>query len=129
MKHSESPPRGGRGKVKFAAAVGGALAGAVGGFFGAGGGAVLVPVFTRWAKIEDRRAYASTVAVILPLCAVSAAVYFRSAPPDIMTAAPYLAGGLIGGFIGGRIFKNIPVNVLRKAFGLMLVYCGIRCFL
>ncbi|MDR0863198.1 MAG: TSUP family transporter, partial [Oscillospiraceae bacterium] len=57
-------------KMKFAVA--GALAGAANGLFGAGGGIFLVPLFTRWAKLEDKRAYATSVAVILPLSIVSA---------------------------------------------------------
>ena len=112
--------------IKTKSAIGGILAGAVGGFFGAGGGALLIPVFTRWAKIEDKRAYASAVAVMLPLCAVSAVVYFLKAAPDLTQAAPYLIGGLLGGFIGGRVFKKVPMEILRKAFGLLLIFSGIR---
>ena len=53
----------------------GALAGIANGFFGAGGGMVLVPLFTRWIKMEDKTAFATSLAVILPLSVVSVIIY------------------------------------------------------
>ena len=53
----------------------GALAGFINGFFGAGGGMVLVPLLLWLVRLEDKAAFSSAVAVILPLCAVSIAVY------------------------------------------------------
>ena len=46
----------------------GGLAGLVYGFFGGGGGSVLVPLLTRLCRLDQRRAFATSVAVILPLC-------------------------------------------------------------
>ena len=46
----------------------GALAGAANGFFGGGGGSVLVPLLTGRCGMDQRRAFATSVAVILPLC-------------------------------------------------------------
>ena len=63
-------------KSKVKRAVTGALAGAANGFFGSGGGLFLVPLFTRWLHMEQKKAFATSVAVILPLSAVSLAVYF-----------------------------------------------------
>ena len=37
-----------------------------------------------------------------------------------------LLGGLLGGWLGGRLFKNIPMDWLRRGFGLLLLYGGIR---
>ena len=52
----------------------GALAGLANGLFGSGGGLFLVPLFNGWAKLPQRKAFATSVAVILPLSLVSAAV-------------------------------------------------------
>ena len=46
----------------------GALAGFINGFFGAGGGMVLVPLLLWLVRLEDKAAFSSAVAVILPLC-------------------------------------------------------------
>ncbi len=110
-------------------AVAGALAGALNGFFGAGGGMLLVPLLTRWVKMDEQKAFATSVFIILPLCAVSAAVYLLRFGIDFTQALPYLLGGLIGGFIGGCCFKNIPTALLHRAFGLLLIYGGVRSLL
>ena len=78
----------------------GALAGAANGFFGAGGGLFLVPLFTKWCGMEEKQAFATSVAVIFPLCALSAAVYY----------------------VRGTLW-------LRRAFALLILYGGIRAVL
>ena len=110
-------------------AVTGALAGAANGFFGSGGGLFLVPMFTKWLGLEQKRAFATSVAVILPLSAVSLVIYFFRGGVDFLYALPFLLGGLAGGVISGRIFKKMPVTLLRRAFGLLILYGGIRAVL
>jgi len=111
-------------KLKSAAA--GAAAGIINGLCGGGGGMVLVPLLTRWIKLEDRSALATSVAVMLPLSLVSAAVYIFRGGVDIMAALPYLAGGLVGGFVGGKVFKSVPPALLHKILGLFIIYGGVR---
>ena len=68
------------GKLPFALA--GGAAGLANGFFGGGGGSVFVPLLTRTCGLNQRQAFATSVAVILPLCVLSAAVYlFRGGLP------------------------------------------------
>lgn len=104
----------------------GGLAGLANGFFGGGGGSILVPVLTRYCKLDQRRAFATSVAVILPLCVLSVAVYFVRGGLDFMTALPYLIGGTIGGWLGGKWFKGVRMDWLRRAFGLLLIYGGVK---
>lgn len=113
--------------VKFA--VTGGLAGAANGFFGAGGGMFLVPLLVRWCGIEERRAFATSVAVIFPISIVSVIIYWMQGSLDWRSALPYLAGGLAGGLIAGRIFKKIKLVWIRRAFGVLIVYGGIRSVL
>ena len=101
--------------------VAGGLAGLTNGFFGGGGGSVLVPVLTRYCGLEQRQAFATSVAVILPLCLLSVAIYLFRGGLDIVTALPYLIGGTVGGWAGGRWFKGMKINWLRRGFGLLLI--------
>ena len=94
----------------------------VNGLFGGGGGIPLLVLLTKWAKLDEKEAFATCVAVILPFCVVSAAVYFLRGGFPLVHALPYLAGGLIGGYIGGRVFKNVPNIWLRRIFALFLLY-------
>ncbi|MBE6990751.1 MAG: sulfite exporter TauE/SafE family protein [Ruminococcaceae bacterium] len=107
----------------------GLAGGAVNGLFGGGGGMVLLPLLTRWCGVEPRRAFAGCVAVVLPLCALSAAVYGWRGALDWAAAWPYLAGGFIGGLIGGRVFEAVPVTWLRRLFAVFALYGGVRYLL
>ena len=100
----------------------GLLAGAANGFFGAGGGLFLVPLFTRWLHLEQRRAFATSVAVVLPLSVAALVSYALEGGVDVGAALPYLAGGLVGGWIGGKIFEKVPVVWLKRAFALLILY-------
>lgn len=114
-------------KAKYA--VIGALAGAANGFFGAGGGLFLVPLLAAWVGAEQRKAFATSVAVILPLSAVSVAVYLLRGGLDVRAAWPYLLGGAVGGLIAGRVFHKANLVWLRRAFGALLLYGGVRAVL
>ena len=107
----------------------GASAGLINGLLGGGGGSVLVPALTRGCGMEQRRAFATSVAVILPLCALSAGIYLLQGGLDLAAALPYLAGGTLGGWAGGRWFKGVRIDWLRRVFGLLLIYGGVRSLL
>ena len=116
-----------RSKWRFVLA--GAAAGLTNGFFGGGGGSVLVPLLTRGCHMEQRRAFATSVAVILPLCLLSVTIYFMRGGLDFGAAWPYLLGGTAGGWLGGRLFRGIRVDWLKRGFGLLLILSGIRSLL
>ncbi len=110
------------------AAAGGA-AGLINGFFGGGGGMILVPLLTGKCGLSQQKAFATSVAVVAPLCAMSAGIYFLRGEMDLRLSLPYLAGGLVGGLIGGRVFKRISARWLRRGFGLLILYGGVRALL
>lgn len=107
----------------------GAAAGLTNGFFGGGGGSVLVPMLTRVCGLDQRRAFATSVAVILPLCALSGS---RLSPPGRTGSLrrPALSHrGTVGGWAGGRLFKGVRLPWLKRGFGALLIWGGLRCLL
>ena len=115
-------------KLRWYALAGGA-AGVVNGFFGGGGGMVLVPLLAGKCGLDQRKAFATSVAVIAPLCALSAGIYWFRGGLDPAAALPYAVGGLIGGLIGGRVFRKLSMVWLRRVFALLILYGGVRAFL
>lgn len=111
------------------AAVAGGLTGIVNGIFGAGGGMLLVPLLLRWLKIDDKKALATSVAIILPLCALSAAVYLANNSLSNVNPWPFLLGGLAGGILAGLTFGKLNADWLRRAFALLVLYGGVRALL
>lgn len=116
-------------RKKWKYAIAGGLAGTANGFFGGGGGSVLVPVLTGYCKLDQRKAFATSVAVILPLCVLSVIIYCFRGGLDVMVAMPYLIGGAAGGWAGGKWFRGVKLPWLKRAFGLLLIYGGVRSFL
>ena len=107
----------------------GICAGAVYGLLGAGGGMILVPLLSGKCGLDRQKAFATSVAIIAPLCALSAAIYWYRGALDFGAALPYLLGGLMGGLIGGRVFKKLSVKWLRRVFALLILYGGLKALL
>ena len=114
---------------KWKSRAAGAAGGLINGLFGGGGGMVLLPLLTRWQGLKAKDGFATCVAVILPVCCVSAAVYLWQERPPLSGLWPYLAGGLAGGLIGGATFEKVPARALKVIFGLFLLYAGVRYLL
>ena len=112
---------------KYTAA--GFAAGIVNGLFGAGGGLILVWLYRRWDPQHPKQAFACSVAVIAPLCALSFALIQLHAPVPLAPVLPYLAGGAVGGIFSGRALQRLSVTLLRRIFGLFLIYGGLSALL
>ena len=98
--------------MNWPAQIAGGAAGLANGLFGGGGGMVFLPILSRFGRLEQRKLYATCVGVIFPVCLVSAAVYIFRGGVSLLTALPYLAGGLIGGFLGGKLYGKVSTKFL-----------------
>ncbi len=107
----------------------GTAAGFANGLFGGGGGMVFLPLMSRSSALSQRQLFATCVAVIFPVCGASAAIYFFRAQISLLTALPYLLGGLAGGFLGGRFYGKVSTRFLKWLFAGFLFYAGVRYLL
>ena len=105
----------------------GGLAGLANGLFGGGGGSVLVPLLTRGCGLDQRKAFATSVAVILPLCVLSVAIYFFRGGLDwrvaLAAAILLVIVTLVTDFIAlGTITVSVagPVGLWIAGSGLMV---------
>jgi uncharacterized membrane protein YfcA len=100
--------------------------GAVNGFFGGGGGLLCVPVLSGVLKLPAKQAHATAILVILPLSAVSAAVYAFSGSWEWGTGLSAMAGITAGGILGALLLKKLPGKIIGVVFALMMIGAGIR---
>lgn len=114
---------------KWPARIAGGAAGLANGLFGGGGGMVFLPILSRWGGLKSRQLYATCVAVIFPVCAVSAAIYLWRGGMNWASALPYLVGGLLGGWLGGKLYGRVSTKVLKWIFVAFLFYAGVRYLL
>ena len=113
-------------KHKFGPYVAGALAGAVNGLFGAGGGMLLLPVLEKTTDLKEKERFACAVCIILPLSLVSAGVYLLRGGSFAAESVPYLIGGALGGVIAGLALKKISALWLHRLLGVFILWGGIR---
>jgi len=115
---------------KHAAAFVGTVAGVANGFFGAGGGSILVPGLEKFIPLETHKAHATALAVMLPLSAVSVIVYSFSGKVDVnwLTVLYVSLGGVAGGIIGAKLLSKLSAAWLNILFGLFLAAGAIRMF-
>lgn len=106
--------------------IAGAAAGAVTGLFGAGGGMVLIPLLTLLTDLKEEELFASSIAVILPLCTVSLIYSAMEAPLPWQSALPYLMGSGAGGILAGKLAGKIPSAWLHRSLGVLILWGGIR---
>ncbi len=107
----------------------GAAAGAANGLFGAGGGLIAVPLLIGWMKIPEKNAYATSLAVMVPISMVSLTVYALRGGLVTENTLWYLVGGTVGGVAAGLLFRRIPVQWLRWAMAGFLLYGGVKAVL
>jgi len=128
MKNKKKTSLNGENKVKksfFLFFLGGII-GIINGFFGGGGGVVGVPVLEKFLKIENKKAHATCLAVILPLSIISAGVYVYSGIIDSKLFMFIGSGVILGGVVGSLLLKILPAKIVRIIFALLLLVGGVR---
>lgn len=104
----------------------GIVAGLVNGLFGSGGGTIVVPSLVLFMDLEDHKAHATAISIILPLTIISTIIYLFKNTIPFKLSLYVMMGGVIGSYIGAKSLNKIPVNILRKIFGSVIFYTAIR---
>jgi uncharacterized membrane protein YfcA len=116
-------------KLKFKAilkgGVSGFVAGVLNGLLGAGGGMIIVPILEK-NGLKPAQAHATSIAIILPLCIVSVFIYVQKNSFTINDALPFIPSGIAGAILGSLLLPHIPAKLLRRIFGLFMLYAGYK---
>ena len=105
----------------------GFAAGILNGLFGAGGGMVVVPMLEK-DGIEAKKAHATSIAIILPLTVITSFLYLSGGRFVFSDAMLYIPSGIVGAVCGALFLKKIPNDVLRRVFGLVMLWAAVRPF-
>ena len=87
---------------------------------------IVVPLLCSVMKLEEKKAHATAVAVILPVSIVSAVVYLMKVPYDIPSGLFVTLGVVSGGVIGSYLLKVAPTGVVSIVFSLMMLVGGVK---
>lgn len=103
-----------------------AFVGFVNGFFGGGGGMLLVPMLEKVLKVPVKKSHATAIAIILPVSVAGAITYLISGYFDL---APFLgvSGGCVaGGIAGALLLKKLPSGAVGVAFSLIMIGVAVK---
>ena len=98
--------------------------GVVNGFFGAGGGMLVVPIFEHSLNLETKNAHATAVLTIFPLCIISAITYLINGTSININILPVTVGVLIGGIIGSILLTNLNNKFINFLFDIVMIIAG-----
>jgi len=104
----------------------GAVAGAISGLLGVGGGLFKMPGMTLAMNIPFKVAAATSNFMIGVTAAAGAYVYFARGDLDPQLAAPLVVGVFAGALLGSSILSRLPARRLQGAFALLLALLGSR---
>ena len=83
------------------------------GLFGVGGGLLMVPLLMWWARMDQRRATATSLLAIVPTGIVGAIGYGIGGQIDVLAGIIIGAGAIAGAPVGTWLLRRLPISWLR----------------
>lgn len=87
---------------------------------GMGGGTILIFLLTFFMGIDQHIAQATNLIFFIPASIVAIIVNIKNKNLDIKNGIIIAIFGILGAIIGANISLNMPVNILKKCFGIFL---------
>jgi hypothetical protein len=108
----------------------GTVAGIFGGMFGIGGGTILIPALVYLFGLTQHQAQGTTLAVLVPPIGLLAALrYWQAGNVKLSMAAFICLGFFLGGYLGAHWIQNLPDPMLKKMFGIYLLFIALNMIL
>lgn len=95
------------------------------GYFGIGGGFLVVPGLLFSTGVDMLRAVGTSLLAVGTFGVVGAATYAVYGDVDIIISLLYLIGGIGGGYAGSAIASRMPRQTLRKVFAIIIILVAI----
>jgi uncharacterized membrane protein YfcA len=105
----------------------GVLAGVFAGMFGIGGGLVIVPALAILYGMRQHAAVGTSLgALLLPVGALSAWVYWRNGNLNIRYSMLLAVGLVLGAYLGAKLVEPVSDLTLRRMFGAFMLVVSIK---
>lgn len=107
----------------------GMAAGLLSGLLGLGGAIIIIPALIMVLGYSQQMAQGTALMMmVLPVGALAAYQYYQKGFVDIKASIIMAVLFFVGGYLGARFATNIPQDVLRKSFAVMLVLIAVKMF-
>ena len=104
------------------------LAGVINGLLGAGGGMLTVTILKKLG-LSQKKAHATSICVILPICIFSSFIYLSKNIVTLNQSFPYLPFCILGAICGAFVLSKINQKLLKKIFGIFVIWAASQLLL
>lgn len=105
----------------------GIIAGILSGLLGIGGAVFIIPALVLFLGFSQQTAQGTTLLMMVPpIGALAAFQYYKEGTVDIKVAGILAVGFLIGGYFGGKYANQIPQDILKKLFAILLLIIAFK---
>jgi uncharacterized membrane protein YfcA len=110
----------------FALVLIGTAAGLIAGFFGVGGGLIIVPALVYFAGFSQHLATGTSLAILLPPVGLGAVLeYYRNGRVDVRAAVVIALCMFAAAWFSARLANRINPLHLKLAFGIFVILAGV----
>ena len=102
----------------------GVLLGGANSLFGGGGGMIAVPLLVK-TGLDEKRAHATAILLILPVSLLSFVLYTLQGFYDAQVLIPTAIGVTFGGALGARLLGKLPVKAVNITFAILQAVAGV----
>lgn len=94
-----------------------------------GGGTLLVPALVFFSAVQQHTAQGVSLASFLPTALVAVITHYRQGNVKFRLAGTLIIGSISGAIIGATIASNFSPQLLKKIFGVFLIFMGLYEYL
>lgn len=76
--------------------------------------------------MDEKKAHATAILVILPICIVCSVIYIRNGYFDARAMISACLGVVFGGAAGATLFDKLDKTVVGVVFSLLMITAGIK---
>ena len=108
----------------------GLVAGIASGFFGIGGGLVMIPAMVYFFHLTQHQAQGTSLAVLsVPVVIFGAIKYYKEGNVNLQMAVFIAMGLFAGAYLGAVLVHYVPAPTLKRIFGVVLLIVSIKLIL
>ncbi|WP_446898585.1 sulfite exporter TauE/SafE family protein [Clostridium sp. LBM24168] len=105
----------------------GSIAGILSGMFGIGGGVIIVPALIYLCGFGQLKAQGTSLAILLPPVGILAFMdYYKKGHVNLQAGILMCIFLIIGSIFGAKIAHIIPLAILKKSFGLLMILISLK---
>lgn len=129
LVEGQKPPFSFRTSTGMAVMLAGFTTGLASGYFGIGGGFLIVPALILSSKMCIKKAVGTSLIAVGTFGLATGLVYAFHGKVLYMVSLLYVLGGLMGGYLGTLFVVRVPGDKLRRVYGIIIVLVGIYILL